>query len=120
MQKILTPLVRTLRRSLVIFSLISLLGFGGLLLPMVQPSYAAAAVRNTQLSPEEKADQTYGYVESTGSREAGYEEATKDAESLKSEEKAYERNLKTYKQEQPGANIVEEAKGLLDKVTGNS
>ncbi len=99
--------------------LISLISLSGLLLPVVQPSYAAA-VRNTQTSPEEKADQTYGYVESTGSREAGYEEAVKDAESLQSEEKAYERNLKTYKQEQPGANIVEEAKGLLDKVTGNS
>jgi hypothetical protein len=119
MQSIRIILGRALQQTLVVLGLICLLSVGTLWLPMAQPTYAAATA-NQPLTPEEKVDQTYGYVESTGSREAGYEKAKEAAKDLRTEEQTYKRNLQTYKQEQPDTGLVEGAKDLIEKVTGGS
>jgi len=113
MQSVRKILRNMFQRSLVVLSLVCLFSFGGLWLP--QPGYAAT---NQSSMATEKADESY--TEAAGSREAGYEEAKQDAESLRSEEKAYERNLQTYKEEQPNPGLVEGAKDLIEKITGNS
>jgi len=104
------------QRSLVVLSLVCLFGFGNPWLP--QPSYAATSANPSSLTSQEKADESY--TEAAGSREAGYEAAKQDAANLKTEEKAYERNLKAYKEEQPNPGLVEGAKDVIEKITGNS
>jgi hypothetical protein len=70
------------------------------------------------MSSQDTADESY--TEAAGSREAGYEAAKQDAENLRTEEKAYKRNLKAYKEEQPNPGLVEGAKDVIEKITGNS
>lgn len=119
MQKIRVILGKAVRRSLVVLSLVCLLSFGSLGQPIAQPAYAAATTTDPQLAPSEKAEEMAGYPEETGSRERGYEEAKQDAENLKTEEDAYERNLQAYEERKPDTGLVEGAKGLIEKITGN-
>lgn len=81
-----------------------------------QPSYAT-----TKLTPEEKLDRAYQYNEAAGlreeKREDAYEQAVKDAESPQTMEKAYERNLKAEKAENPDPSLIEKAKDLVKDVT---
>ncbi|MBR8835623.1 MAG: hypothetical protein DSM106950_16825 [Stigonema ocellatum SAG 48.90 = DSM 106950] len=84
-----------------------------------QPGYAAISPAN-QLTPENKVDRAYEYGEAAGfeeqKREDAYEKAIKDSESPQTLEKAYERNLKAEKVQEP--NILEKAEELIQNVTG--
>lgn len=114
MQSLRKILSNIFQRSLVALSLVCLLSFGSLWL--TQPGYAAS--NPSSITAPEKADESY--TEAAGSREAGYEAAKQDATSLESEEKAYERNLQAYKEEQSSPGLVEGAKDVIEKITGNS
>jgi hypothetical protein len=87
-----------------------------------QPVYASLK-SSEKLTPEEKIDRAYEYNRAAGiraeDREEAYEQAIKDAENLNTMEKAYERNVKAYKEENPEPNLIEKAEQLVeDVVTG--
>ena len=116
MQRLLLTLGQALRRSIVVLGLMMLISLSGLFILVQQPSYA------DHLTPEEKVDRAYEYSEATGlkeeDRQEAYEEAVKDAESTGTMEKAFERNLKAERKENPEPNLIEKAEELVEKVTG--
>lgn len=122
MQRVLSTLGQIFRKSIVILSLVGLLSLSGLFIFGEQPGYAASS---KSLSPGEKIDRAYDEAESAGireeAREEAYETAAKEAENPRTMEKAYEQDFKAYKEDNPDAQagLVEEAKELVDKVTGN-
>ena len=117
MQRILSNLKQALRQTIFVLGLMLLIGTCSFFL-VQQPSYAAISSAN-KLTPQEKIDRAYEYNEAAGfqeeKREEAYEEAIKDAESPQTLEKAYERELKAEKVQEP--NIIQKAEELIEKVT---
>ena len=112
----------TLGKRIVILGLMSLLSLSGVFLFANQPVLAGTSVNKPS---NEAVDRAYTLSQEAGLREEqrqeAYEEAT-DAVSdpKKGIEKIYEEDLKAYKQDNSGGNgLVEGAKNLVDKVTGN-
>lgn len=111
MKRVISALGRAFRRYSLIASLVSLISFTGLWTIAVQPAHAASNRQSAQevISPD---SQPYA------TREEAYEkavEAVKDPEGL---EKEYEKDLKIYKQENPGeGGLIEGAKEAIDKLT---
>ena len=116
MQRILSNLTQALRQTIFVLGLMLLIGSSFFFVQ--QPSYAAISPAN-KLTPQEKIDRAYEYNEAAGfqeeKREEAYEEAVKDAESPQTMEKAYERELKAEKVQEP--NIIQKAEELIEKVT---
>ena len=116
MQRILSNLKQALRQTIFVLGLMLLIG--GSFFLVQQPSYAAISSAN-KLTPPEKIDRAYEYNEAAGfqeeKREEAYEEAVKDAETPQTMEKAYERELKAEKVQEP--NIIQKAEKLIEKVT---
>lgn len=121
MHPIFSALGQAFRKSILVVGLMISISLLGLFTVFVQPSYAATSGGN-KLTPEEKIDRAYQYSEATGLREEdrqeAYQEEIKEAQSLESQEKAYEKAEKAFEKANPGPGIVEQAKGLVDKVTG--
>ncbi|ODG98713.1 hypothetical protein A4S05_08055 [Nostoc sp. KVJ20] len=71
---------------------------------------------------EEKVNRAYEYDPGVGIREEdrqkAYEQAKKDSTNLNTIEKAYERNLKAEKEQNPPESFGEKAKEVIEKVTG--
>ncbi len=71
---------------------------------------------------EEKINRAYEYDPGVGVREEerqkAYEQAKKDSENLNTIEKAYERNLKAEKEQNPPESFGEKAKAVIENVTG--
>ncbi|QMS88675.1 hypothetical protein HUN01_14120 [Nostoc edaphicum CCNP1411] len=71
---------------------------------------------------EEKVNRAYEYDPGVGVREEdrqkAYEQAKKDSTNLNTIEKAYERNLKAEKEQNPPESFGEKAKEVIEKVTG--
>lgn len=128
MPRILLTLKQALLSSIFVFGLMIFISLSGLLIVVQQPSYATTLEELKLIPPEykptpgEKIDRAYERNEAAGireeSREAAYEEAIKDGENLNTMEKAYERNVKAEKAENPQPNLIEKAEELVEKVTG--
>jgi hypothetical protein len=117
MLQILKNLNLALRQSLFFVGLMLLITVSNLFV-FVSPSYSV----EISLTPEEKVDRAYEYSEGTGlleeDREEAYDEALKDAKNNKTMEKAYERNLKAERAENPQPGLIEKAEELVEKITG--
>lgn len=120
MQQILSTIGHFFAKRVVIFGLMSLLSLSGLWIVSSQPALAVKA-----LSSEESIDRAYTYSDALGlqgeDRQAAYDEAAQAVQENPKEgiEKIYEEDLKEFKQENPNENsLLEEAKELVEKVTG--
>lgn len=113
MQHILSAVGQAFRKSILILSLITLLSLSNSFIFASQPAYAA------KLTPEEKIDRADNSSAAPAIREESYEEEVEEAKSPAKMEEAYEKDLKEYKESQPDkGGLVEEAKELVEKVTG--
>jgi hypothetical protein len=115
MQRILAAIGQFIRSSLVVIALVGLLSLSSLIIS--QASYAG----NTNVS-NFRADQvnpSTAEKQSVEKREQAYNNATKVAKQPEGLEQEYERNLESYEEAQPNSGIVEGAKQLIEKVTGN-
>jgi len=106
MQSILSTLGQAFRKSVVILSLVTLLGLSNLFIFTSQPAYAA------KLNPQAAIQQD------VGSRVEAYEEAVEEAQNPAKMDEAYEEELEEYKESQPDTGLIEGAKDLVEKVTG--
>ena len=112
----------TLGKRIVILGLVSLLSLSGVFMFSERPALAGKSANRPS---NEAVDRAYTLSEEAGlreeQREEAYEEATEAVSNPKKGiEKIYEEDLKAYKQDNSGGNgLVEGAKNLVDKVTGN-
>lgn len=120
MQTIILGLGKAFRKSLVVLSLILFLVSG--LFVFTQPSYAATGVNNNKLTSEQKIDRGNKSNESAGiveeDRQQAYEEAVKEGQGSQAFEKPSEADLENAADESSDSGLVEQAKGLFNKVTG--
>lgn len=117
-------IVSVVTKQLLIIGLMCLLSLGGLFTFNNQPAYANKILDKS--TPSEAAiDRAYEMNEAAGFKEEdrleAYEEATEAVANPKvGLEKIYEEDLKEFKKENPEENsLVEGAKDLVEKVTGN-
>ncbi|HEY9606135.1 MAG TPA: hypothetical protein V6C85_31300 [Allocoleopsis sp.] len=109
-------------KRIVILGLISLLSLSGVFIFSDRPALAGKSMNRPS---NEAVDRAYTLSEEAGLREEQREEAYEEAAEAvnnpkKGIEKIYEEDLKAYKQDNSGGNgLVEGAKNLVDKVTGN-
>ncbi len=112
MGQVFLMLKRALRKTLVLIGLVSLIYTSGFFIG--QNSYAA-----TTQKPVKEQPFILDEPQTATDREAAYKEAIEEVKKSDGLEKEYEKDLKTFKKENPGENpVVEGAKGLIDKVTG--
>lgn len=111
MQQILAAVGQMFRKSILILGLVSLLSLSSLYIFADQPSYAGA----TQLRDT---SQTSVGSQTPENREQAYEEAVETLNNPKGLEQEYEKNLESYKESQPNQGLVEQAKEVVEKVTG--
>ena len=113
MQRILSVLVQAFRQVLVIL-LIGFIGLSSLFVVSDRPSFAATP--NQKLIQQENLDKQ---SQNVSEREQAYEEQIKAAEDP---DKVFSENLKEYRKENPGENVIEKAvegaEKIVDKVTG--
>lgn len=113
MQRILSVLGQAFRQILVIL-LIGFIGLSSLFVVSSQASFAATP--NQKLIQQENLDKQ---SQNASDREQAYEEQIKASEDP---DKVFSENLKEYRKENPGENVVEKAvegaEKLVDKVTG--
>ncbi|WGV25871.1 hypothetical protein [Halotia branconii] len=128
MQRILSSL-KQISRPILVLSLMVFVSLSGLFIFTQLPSYATTLEELKLIPPDyrptsqEKIDRAYEYNRAAGIREEerqeAYEQAVKDAESLETMEKAYERNLKAERKGNSQPNLLDKAEEIVDKVTGN-
>ncbi|MEI1377202.1 hypothetical protein PQG02_11080 [Nostoc sp. UHCC 0926] len=128
MQKILLTLKQALGSSFLVLALMISIGLSGSFIFIQQASYATTLEELKLVPPEykpnsgEKINRANEYDPGVGvqeeQREEAYEEAVKDAGSLNTMEKAYERNLKAEREQNPPESFGEKAKEVIEKVTG--
>ncbi|MBD2103892.1 hypothetical protein [Leptolyngbya sp. FACHB-261] len=109
---------RVFRQNLLTLGFMILVSALGLYLAINQPAYAGVNLA-TESATSQKIDRSYEYSQSTGDREEAYEEAVEAASNEKTQEELYEKDLQEYRESKPSQGIVEGAKELLDKVTGD-
>ena len=127
-QKILLTLKQALRSSFLVVGLIIFISLSGSFIFVQQASYATTLEELKLIPPEyrpnsqEKVNRANEYDPGVGvqeeEREEAYEEAIKDAGNLSTMEKAYERNLKAEREQNPPESFGEKAKEVIEKVTG--
>ncbi|MEH2181413.1 hypothetical protein [Nostoc sp.] len=128
MQKILLSLKQALRSSFLVIGLIIFISLSGSFIFVQQDSYATTLEELKLIPPEykpnsqEKINRANEYDPGVGvqeeEREEAYEETVKDAKNLNTMEKAYERNLKAEREQNPPESFGEKAKEVIEKVTG--
>ncbi|MEH2254396.1 hypothetical protein [Nostoc sp.] len=128
MQKILLTLKQALHSSFLVLALIISISLSGSFIFIQQASYATTLEELKLVPPEykpnsqEKINRANEYDPGVGvqeeEREEAYEEAVKDAGDLNTMEKAYERNLKAEREQNPPESFGEKAKEVIEKVTG--
>ncbi|MEA5504011.1 hypothetical protein VB735_12985 [Halotia wernerae UHCC 0503] len=129
MQRILSNLKQALRLKILVLGLMIFISLSGLFIFTQPPSYATTLEElklippDQRPTPQEKIDRAYEYNRAAGVREEqrqeAYEQAVKDAESLETMEKAYERNLKAERKDNSQPNLLDKAGEIVEKVTGN-
>ncbi|MBN3960454.1 hypothetical protein [Nostoc sp. NMS8] len=128
MQKILLTLKQAFLSSLLVICLMISISLSGSLIFFQQASHATTLEELKLIPPEykpnseEKINRANEYDPGVGvqeeKREEAYEQAVKDSKNLNTIEKAYERNLKAEKAQNPPESLGEKAKEVLEKVTG--
>lgn len=122
MERIFSAIGQAFAKRVLILGLMSLLSLSGLFLFANQPALADTSSKRPS---EEAIDRAYTMSEATGLREEArqeaYDEATGAINDPSGIEKIYKEDLKSYEKENPDANggVLEGAKELVDKVTGN-
>ncbi|HEY9693801.1 MAG TPA: hypothetical protein V6D15_16470 [Oculatellaceae cyanobacterium] len=106
MKNILSTIGQVFRKSFLVLSLVSLL-LSNVLIFSQHPAYAASKANQTQQTEP-------AYVTEAES----YEEAVQEAQNPSKMDKAYAENVKEYKEVQPDKGLIEEAKELVEQVTG--
>lgn len=106
MKNIISSIGQVVRKSFLVLSLVGLL-LSNVFMFSQHPAYAASKVNQSQKNEP-------AYVTEAES----YEEAVEEATNPSKMEKAYEENVKEYREAQPDQGIIEEAKELVEKVTG--
>ncbi|MFW9260950.1 hypothetical protein [Nostoc sp. CALU 546] len=114
--------------SILVVGLMIFISFSGSFIVGQQASYATTLEELKLIPPEykpnseEKVNRAYEYDPGVGVREEerqkAYEQAKKDSTNLNTIEKAYERNLKAEKEQNPPESFGEKAKEVIEKVTG--
>ncbi|MHC0063129.1 hypothetical protein ACWATR_09400 [Nostoc sp. UIC 10890] len=114
--------------SILVVTLMIFISLSGSFIVGQQASYATTLEELKLIPPEykpnseEKVNRAYEYDPGVGVREEerqeAYEQAKKDSANLNTIEKAYERNLKAEKEQNPPESFGEKAKEVIDKVTG--
>ena len=142
MQRILSAFWQTLGKRLMILSLISLIGLGGIFVFTAQASYAQIPLnsnkasetpeeltgrpKNAPLSSEEKVERAYTLREGVGiqeeERQKSYEkEAAAAASNPKNPSALYEEDMKAYKESNPEESLPgkarEKAKELVENIS---
>ena len=113
MRQVLLTLKQALHKTVVLIGLVSIIYTTGFFL-VEQFSYADTAKQAVKEQPF-----ILDEPQTATNREAAYREAIEEVKKSDGLEKEYEKDLKTFKKENPGENpVVEGAKGLIDKVTG--
>jgi hypothetical protein len=110
-----SALVRSLHRGLILVIALGLFSIAGWFAGLNQPSYAA-------VSTPEEALQEIQRDQAKQDRQAFYKQQVQITEQPKTgAEQEYEQNIEQYYQEHPEeAGVIEGAKELVDKVTGNN
>lgn len=116
MQRIFSTLGQWLRQSMLVLGLVSLLSLSGLAIPAA--SYAGPYQAND--SGITKINRDSVNKQSVEERESAYETMTEATQKPDGLEEEYEKNLEAYEEQQPGQNILEGAKNLIDRVTDNN
>ena len=112
MRQVFLTLKQAFYKSMILMGLVSLIYTTGLF--VVQSSYA-----DTLKQPAKEQPFILDEPQTATTREAAYEEAVDAVKKPDGLEKEYEKDLKTFKKENPSENpVVEGAKELIDKVTG--
>lgn len=106
MKNILSSIGQVVRKSFLVLSLVGLL-LSNVFMFSQHPAYAASKANQTQIN--EPAYETQA---------ESYEEAVEEATNPSKMDQAYEENVKEYREAQPNKGLVEEAKELVEQVTG--
>ena len=113
MRQVFLTLKQTFYKTVILMGLVSLIYTTGFSI-VERPSYA-----DTLKQPVKEQPFILDEPQTATNREAAYEEAVDAVKKPDGLEKEYEKDLKTFKQENPSENpVVEGAKELIDKVTG--
>ena len=113
MQRMLSTLGQWLRQSMLVLGLVSLLSLSGLAIQSASYAgpYQAKDGGITKINDDAMNKQ------SVEDREAAYETMTEATQKPDGLEEEYEKNLEAYEEQQPGQNIIEGAKNLIERVT---
>ncbi len=106
MKNILSNIGQVFRKSFLVLSLVGLL-LSNVFMFSQQPAFATSKANPTQ--------QTQPAYDTQAE---SYEEAVEEAQNPSKMNKAYKENVKEYKEVQPDKGIIEEAKELVEQVTG--
>ncbi len=113
MRQVFLTLKQAFYKSMILMGLVSLIYTTGFFV-VEQRSYA-----DTLKQPVKEQPFILDEPQTATNREAAYEEAVDAVKQPDGLEKEYEKDLKTFKKENPSENpVVEGAKELIDKVTG--
>ncbi len=120
MQRIFSAIGQAFGKSILVFSLMTLLSLSGLFVFTNQPALADKPLGRPT---DEAVERAYTMSEATGfkeeDRQEAYDEAAEAINDPKGLDKIYQEDLKEFKQENPGATgLVQEAKKVVEKVTG--
>lgn len=123
MQRIFSVIGQAFGKRVLIFGLMTLLSLSSLLIFANQPALADQSL-NRPSQAEETIDRTTTLRQEVGlqkkDRQSAYDAATGAINDPQGIEKIYEEDLEVYQKENPGENsVIEGAKNLVDKVTGN-
>lgn len=117
MQRILLTLV-PLCQKIFVLGLMTLITLSGSFIFVEHPSYAVTRAMD-KLSQEEKIERAYEFREGTGIlEEVRQEESPNKADAFDPSDKANVKSVKTSSEKNPEPSFVEQAKKVVEKVTG--
>ena len=118
MQRIILGLGQALRQRILALGLMILMSLSGLFIFFEQPSYAVTSSAD-KLSQEDKIDRAYQFREGAGIlEEVRQEESPNKDQPFDPSDKAKVKSVKASKEPNPEPSLVEQAKKVVEKVTG--
>ncbi|MBD2741093.1 hypothetical protein [Coleofasciculus sp. FACHB-1120] len=117
MQRIFSALGQAFRNGILILVTVSLLSLSNLFIFANQPAYAASNSSPKQALAD-KIERADNNGEDSGLREQAYEEAAEQARNPEKQAEIYNESVKANKGPQAENGLIEGAKELVEKVTG--
>lgn len=117
MPRMILGLSQGLRQRIFALSMMLFIALSSLFIFGQQPSYAVTSSRD-KLSQEEKTERAYDFRVGTGFLEEDKQESPNANKIFKPEDKANEDSVKASDAAKSEQGLVEQAKGLIDKITG--